>query len=98
MPTTFYSDSQRKYWTQKPADVLKFKTVEFYHPDFGYIRLVANQFSDKTLNGNLYQAASMDIPETTNQTSDTTKAGSLRFGRIGMNIREAKTNNTCWSY
>tara|TARA_R110000851_G_scaffold23315_1_gene68348 strand:- start:2947 stop:3450 length:504 start_codon:yes stop_codon:yes gene_type:complete len=88
MPTTFYSDSQRKYWAQKPADVLKFETVEFYHPDFGYIRLVGNQFSDKTLDGDLYQAVSMDFPQVTNQTSDTTKAGSLQFGRIGTNIRE----------
>ena len=67
MPT--YSNAQRKYWAQRPANVLKFDTVDFSHPDNGNIRLVANQFSDKTLNGDTYQAVAMEFPQITNQTT-----------------------------
>ena len=87
MPTPTYSEAQRNYWTQRPADVLKFDTVDFYHPDFGNIRLVANQYSDKILDGSSYQAVAMDFPQVTNQTTDTTKAGTIQFGRIGTNVR-----------
>ena len=88
MPTPTYSESQRKYWTQRPAKIVKFDTVDFYHPDFGNIRLVANQFSDKILNGESYQAVSMEFPQITNQTTDTTQAGTIQFGRIGTNVRK----------
>mgnify|MGYP003643402267 FL=1 len=86
MPT--YSNAQRKYWAQRPANVLKFDTVDFSHPDNGNIRLVANQFSDKTLNGDTYQAVAMEFPQITNQTTDSTKAGSIQFGRIGTQVRQ----------
>jgi len=88
MPTPTYSDAQREYWTKRPADVLKFDTVDFYHPDFGNVRLVANQYSDKVLDGNSYQAVAMDFPQVTNQTTDSTKAGQIQFGRIGTDIRK----------
>ena len=87
MPT--YSQSQREYWFKRPADVLKFMAVQFYHPDFNYIRLVANQYSDKIFEGDSYQAVAMKVPEVTNQTTDTTKAGTIVFGRIGVNVRQA---------
>ena len=88
MPTPTYSQEQREYWVKRPADLLKLDTVDFYHPDFGNIRLVANQHTDKILDGNSYQAVSMDFPQVTNQTTDTTKAGSIKFGRIGTNVRQ----------
>lgn len=86
MPT--YSQSQLEYWAMRPANVLKYDAVEFYHPDAGYKRLVANQFSDKTLNSDIYQAVAMEFPQITNQTTDTTKAGTIQFGRIGTQVRE----------
>ena len=86
---TTYSQSQREYWARRPADVLKFKVVVFFHPDFGFIRLVADQYSDKILEGENHQAVPMKIPEVTNQTTDTTQAGTIIFGRIGVNIRQA---------
>lgn len=89
MTTPTYSDSQREYWVKRPADIAKYDTAVFYHPDFGVIRLIANQFSDKVLNGNSYQAVSMQIPSVTNQTTDTTKAGTVQFGRIGTDVRKA---------
>lgn len=89
---TTYSDEQREYWHKRPANVIQFMTVEFYHPDFGYIRLVANQFSDKQLdvNGALetFTASSMELPRVTNQSTDTTRAGTIIFGRVGSTFRE----------
>lgn len=86
---TTYSQSQREYWAKRPADVLKFMVVQFFHPDFGFIRLVANQYSDKVFEGDTYQAVTMKVPQVTNQTTDTTKAGTIVFGRIGVNVRKA---------
>tara|TARA_R110000782_G_scaffold72920_3_gene145844 strand:+ start:123 stop:626 length:504 start_codon:yes stop_codon:yes gene_type:complete len=88
MTTPTYSTAQREYWTQRPANVLKFDTIDFYHPDNGHIRLVADQFSNKTLNGDSYQAVAMDLPQVTNQTTDSTKAGTVQFGRIGTQVRQ----------
>ena len=88
MPTPFYSQEQREYWTKRPADVLKFDTVDFFHPDFGNIRFVANQHSDKILDGNSYQAVAMDFLQINNQTTDTTKSGTIQFGRIGTQARQ----------
>lgn len=88
---TTYSQQQREYWHKRPANIIKYMTVEFYHPDFGYIRLVANQFNDKQFlvdgTNETFQAVSMEIPQVTNQTTDTTQASSLVFGRIGIEVR-----------
>ncbi len=87
-----YSDEQREYWTKRPANVIRLLTVQFYHPDFGYIRLVANQFCNKELDvdGDLqeFQAVAMEVPEVTAQSTDSTQAGSISFGRIGTTVRE----------
>lgn len=90
MPVT-YSATQREYWTRRPADLIKYDAVVFYHPDFGYIRLVGNQFQDKmfSVDGILqtFQAVSMEVPQVTNQVTDETKAGTIKFGRIGTDVR-----------
>jgi len=90
--TPTFSQLQREYWVKRPADLLQFMTVEFEHPDFGFVRLIANQFSDKKLdvNGTLetFTATSMILPKVTNQETDTTKAGVITFGRIGIKFRQ----------
>lgn len=83
-----YSQQQREYWNTRPADIVKYNTVDFYHPDFGNIRLVADQLFNKVLNGDNYQAVAMEFPQITNQTTDTTKAGTIQFGRIGTQVRQ----------
>ena len=92
MANPTYSELQREYWHKRPANVLKFFTVEFHHPDFGYTRLVQNQYIDKVfdVDGSLetFQATVMDIPPVTNQSTDTTKAGTINFGRIGAQVRK----------
>jgi hypothetical protein len=92
MPTPTYSATQREYWTRRPANLIKYDAVTFYHPDFGYIRLVGNQLSDKIfdVDGTLqtFQAVSMEVPQVTNQMTDQTKAGTIQFGRIGTDVRQ----------
>ena len=82
-----YSQEQREYWVKRPVEI-KYETVDFYHPDQGNMRLVGNQFFDKILNGDNYQAVAMQLPQVTNQSTDTTDAGAIQFGRIGTNVRE----------
>ena len=90
--TPTYSQQQREYWSKRPADILQLMTVEFYHPDFGFIRLLANQFNDQMLDVNgtpeSFQAVSMQLPKVTNQSTDDTRAGAITFGRIGLNVRQ----------
>lgn len=93
MPAINYSEAQREYWAQRPygGAVLKFGTVEFSHPDFGFIRLVGDVAISRELdvNGTLetFQGVAMEMPGVTNQTTDTTQAGTIVFGRIGTDIR-----------
>jgi len=93
MTTTTYSQKQREYWSKRPANVLQLFTVEFFHPDFGFIRLVQNQYTDKILDvdGTLetFQAVAMKVPPVTNQSTDSTRAGTIQFGRIGTQVRQA---------
>ena len=84
-----YSDEQKQYYNKKPGNVVRYLAFTFYHPDFGYKRLVANQLKDKTLGGNVFTAASMKAPAVTNQSTDDANIGSISFGRIGQQFREA---------
>lgn len=94
MATPTYSEKQKEYWNRRPAgsDAIKYDAVDFYHPDFGNIRLVANQFQDKIFDVDgtpqSFQAVAMDTPQVTNQTDDMTKAGAVQFGRIGTDVRK----------
>jgi len=89
-----YSEAQRKYWAQRPygGAVLEFGTVEFIHPDFGFIRLVGDVAESREfdVNGTLetFQGTTMELPGITNQTTDATQAGTIVFGRIGTDVRK----------
>ena len=37
-----------QYFREKPANVVPYTTIEFYHPDFGVLRYVFNQYSPLT--------------------------------------------------
>jgi hypothetical protein len=92
MATPTFSQLQREYWVKRPADVLQFFTVEFSHPDFGFVRLVQDQFSSKIFDVSgtpeTFTGASMQLPMVTNQETDSTKAGTITFGRIGLQFRQ----------
>ncbi len=92
MTTPTFSELQRNYWVRRPADLLQFMTAEFQHPDFGFIRLVQGQFSNKIFDVDgspeTFRAASMTLPKVTNQQTDSTRAGDITFGRIGFEFRK----------
>lgn len=54
----------REWKERRPASDLK-KTVEFYHPAFGYYRLVNNLFKAVNFGGNECQPSSFTIQEPT---------------------------------
>lgn len=85
-----YSESQREYWAKRPAstDKIVYLCVSFRHPDIDDQDLVANQFSDKEFGGITYRATAMDVPNVTTQSEDSTQAGAITFGRIGLLFRK----------
>ena len=54
--------SFREYKQQRPTRGL-YDTITFYHPSFGYVRLVDKQFFEKTLGGQTYTPARFEIEE-----------------------------------
>lgn len=52
----------RKWKERRPASDIK-QTIEFYHPAFGYYRVVNKLFQEAAFGGNLYQPAAFDITE-----------------------------------
>lgn len=52
----------REWKERRPASDIK-QTIEFYHPAFGYYRVVNKLFQEATFGGNLYQPAAFDITE-----------------------------------
>lgn len=87
-----YTPQRREYLNRAPADEVAYETVQFSHPDFGDIYLVANQFTPKSFNvdGNSveFMPVSMSLPQTTNQTTDVNNAGAIQFGRLGPEFRQ----------
>ena len=54
----------REWKERRPASDIK-QTIEFYHPAFGYYRVVNKLFQEAMFGGNLYQPAAFDITEPT---------------------------------
>ncbi|HGO6780340.1 TPA: hypothetical protein ACK8T7_004539 [Klebsiella aerogenes] len=52
----------REWKERRPASDIK-QTIEFYHPAFGYYRVVNKLFQEATFGGNQYQPAAFDITE-----------------------------------
>ncbi|HDU4096525.1 TPA: DUF1833 family protein [Klebsiella aerogenes] len=52
----------REWKERRPASDIK-QTIEFYHPAFGYCRVVNKLFQEATFGGNQYQPAAFDITE-----------------------------------
>jgi hypothetical protein len=77
--------SQRQFFTTKPK-VIEFTTLEIFHPAYGYLRFVGNQYTPKTLGGVVYQPAAMDIKETI-QDSRNTVSYEVQLGRIGSQVK-----------
>jgi hypothetical protein len=49
-------------WKERRPRAIK-QTVEFYHPAFGYYRVVNKLFREATFGGNVYQPAAFSVTE-----------------------------------
>ena len=87
----------REFFTQKPAAVTKFETLEFYHPSFGTLRFVKT-FFDQTLTieagaprnageAVVFQALNFDVSEPTQQETPNANL-TLLLGRVGSEVKE----------
>lgn len=86
--------TKEEFWTQKSSQP-ELWTITFYHVEFGYIRLVANQFTDITIGGNVYQACAMQI-QPPSQTKEPDPTLSVSFSRIhvGRQFKQALSQIT----
>ncbi|KAB0860069.1 hypothetical protein FZI13_00580 [Cronobacter sakazakii] len=77
--------SFREYKQQRPTRGL-FDTITFYHPSFGYVRLVDKQFFDKTLGGQVYKPARFEIEES-QQSGTPVIDATVKLGRLSSDIK-----------
>ena len=84
------TQAQRDYWLQY-SDSVKYSTIEFSHPDFGSVYLVANQSQNKTflINGvsTEFTCVRAEIPDQPMNDSGKTRA-QIKFGRIGIHFAQ----------
>jgi hypothetical protein len=84
------SQAQLDYWL-KYEKTVEYMTVTFYHPDFGYVHLVANQFKAKQFmfNGVLTEFTPVQAEIPTQPANNEGQArAQIRFGRIGIEFRQ----------
>lgn len=87
------------YRNRKPKNVIKYVTVELYHPDSGIYRFVTNQFTDKvfTLESGAarnageavtFQPAAFEYTSPSQSTEPSVSA-SISMQRVGSDIKRA---------
>ncbi|WP_180259263.1 hypothetical protein, partial [Enterobacter hormaechei] len=77
--------SFRQYKQQRPTRGL-YDTITFYHPSFGYVRLVDKQFFPKTLGGKTYTPARFEIEES-QQSGTPVIDATVKLGRLSSDIK-----------
>lgn len=77
--------SFREYRQQRPSRAL-YDTLTFYHPSFGYVRLVDKQFYDKTLAGVKYSPARFEIEES-QQSGIPVIDATVKLGRVSTDVK-----------
>ncbi len=77
--------SFRQYRQQRPSRAL-YDTLTFYHPSFGYVRLVDKQFYDKTLAGVTYCPARFEIEES-QQSGIPVIDATVKLGRVSTDVK-----------
>ena len=89
---TTYNTKLREYWAKRPGGELNYITVEFNHPDINTVYLVEDLFNDKDFDVDgvtqTFRATSMSVPKVTDQAEDSSQAGTIVFGRIGLLFRQ----------
>lgn len=76
------SDRQKRFFAQKPANATIFKTIEYYHPTFGSIRLLQS-------NGTLFFDRELTIESTASRDA----GSSVSFKVTSMSIQDPKQGN-----
>ncbi|QDY42235.1 hypothetical protein [Candidatus Pantoea soli] len=77
--------SFREYKQQRPTRGL-YDTLTFYHPSFGYVRLVDKQFYNKTLGGVVYQPARFEVEES-QQSGIPVIDVTVKLGRVSSYVK-----------
>lgn len=78
--------SFREYKQQRPTRGL-YDAITFYHPSFGYVRLVDKQFFPKTLSGQTYSPARFEIEES-QQSGTPVIDATVKLGRLSYQIAD----------
>lgn len=60
--------------------------LDLYHPAFGYLRYVRNQFTQKTLGGIVYEPAAMNVTESIAD-DRATVSYEIQLGRVGTQVK-----------
>lgn len=77
--------SYREYRQQRPTRGL-YDTITFYHPSFGYVRLVNKQFFEKILGGQVYTPARFEIEES-QQSGTPVIDATVKLGRLSADVK-----------
>lgn len=77
--------TQRRFFNTRPR-IVEYVTLELAHPAFGGRRFVHDYF-DQTFEGNLYQAATLDITES-QQDNRADISYDVQMGRVGIQAKE----------
>lgn len=75
----------RAYKQQRPTRGL-YDTITFYHPSFGYVRLVDKQFFPKTLGGQEFAPARFEIEES-QQSGTPVIDATVKLGRLSTDVK-----------
>lgn len=75
----------REYRQQRPTRGL-YDTITFYHPSFGYVRLVDKQFFSKTLGAQEYAPARFEITESQQSGTPVINA-TVKLGRLSTDVK-----------
>lgn len=77
--------TSRNFFNTKPI-IIEYTTLEIFHPAFGTLRFVKDQYFDKTIGGDVYNPAEMEVKETL-QDERNTVSYEIQLGRIGSQAK-----------
>lgn len=77
--------SFREYKQQRPTRGL-YDTITFYHPSFGYVRMVNKQFFPKVFGGQTFTPARFEIEES-QQSGTPVIDATVKLGRLSSDIK-----------
>lgn len=76
----------REFKSQRPNRIL-YDTMTFYHPSFGYVRLVSRQVFPKTFAGQIYTPCRMEVSESQQSNTPVINA-SVKFSQLASDFKQ----------